>query len=198
MFRLPVLHPPNERLLIHAGPVTSIITHIIIRTYEAERRSQETTEETVEAVEEATAATADPVVVWARGASSQQVGQDRWRQGRSDNDSIGQGTLGCVKSYSGDQGKSGKIGEGHGTFRWPLQLRHVRSIIPLNIVLLRPPIRPASCYVHFDLSRMLKSGWYVFFMPMSFYAITNVSKNVPFFSIFASRLLRFWYWLHTI
>ena len=33
--------------------------------------------------EKATAATADPAVIWARGASSRQVGQDRWRQGRS-------------------------------------------------------------------------------------------------------------------
>ena len=62
MVRLLVFHPLNERLLVHAGPVTSIITRIIIGTYRAERRSQETTEETKEAVEEAIAATADPVV----------------------------------------------------------------------------------------------------------------------------------------
>ena len=51
-------------------------SHIIIGTYGAERRSQETIEEITEDAEEATAATADPAVAWARGPSSRQVGQD--------------------------------------------------------------------------------------------------------------------------
>ena len=37
---------------------------------------------------------------------------------------------GCVKSYSGNHGKSGKIGEDHSIFGWPPRLRHVRPIIP--------------------------------------------------------------------
>ena len=72
MFRPPVLHPPNEILLVHAGPVTSIITHIIIGTIRSGEEVVETTEETTEAVEEATAATADPAVAWARGTSNRQ------------------------------------------------------------------------------------------------------------------------------
>ena len=51
-----------------------------------------TTEETTKAVEEGTAATADPAVAWAMGASSRQVGQDWWRQGRFDDGVIRQGT----------------------------------------------------------------------------------------------------------
>ena len=119
MVRLPVLHPPNEIILVHAGPVTSIITHIIIRTIRSGEEVTETTEETMEAVEEATAATADPAVAWARGVSSRQDGQDQWRRRRFDD---GQGTPGCVKLYGGYHGKSGKIGEGHGIFGWPLWL----------------------------------------------------------------------------
>ena len=68
MVQSPVLHPPNERLLVHAGQVTSIITHIIIGTIWSGEEITETTEETTEAVKEATAATADPAVAWARGA----------------------------------------------------------------------------------------------------------------------------------
>ena len=125
MVRSPVLHPPNERLIVYAVPVTSIITHIIIGTIWRRVEVTGTTEETKEAVEEATAATAYPAVACARGASSRQDRQDRWRRWRFKD---GQG--GCVISYGGDHGKSGKIGEGHGIFGWPLRLRHVRPIIP--------------------------------------------------------------------
>ena len=67
---------PNERLLVHAGSVTSIITHIIIGTIRSRDEVAETTVETTEAVEEATAATTDPAVAWARGLLSRQDGQD--------------------------------------------------------------------------------------------------------------------------
>ena len=70
------------------------------------------------------------MVAWTRGASSWQVGQYRWRRGRSDDGSIRQRTPRRVKSYDGNHGKLGKIGEGHSIFGWPLWLRHVRSIIP--------------------------------------------------------------------
>ena len=72
MVRSPVFHPPNERLLVHAGPVASIITHIIIGTIQSGEEVAETMEETTETVEEATAATADPAVAWARGTSNRQ------------------------------------------------------------------------------------------------------------------------------
>ena len=62
MVQSPVLHSPNERLLVHSGPVTSIITYIIIGTIQSGEEVTNTTEETTEAVEEATAATADPAV----------------------------------------------------------------------------------------------------------------------------------------
>ena len=41
------LHPPNERLLVHAGPVTSIVTHIIIGTIQSGDEVAETTKETM-------------------------------------------------------------------------------------------------------------------------------------------------------
>ena len=73
--------PPstNERLLVHAGLVTSIITHIIIGTIRSGEEVTDTTEETMEAVEEAAAATADPVVAWAIGQSRRQDVKDQWR-----------------------------------------------------------------------------------------------------------------------
>ena len=56
----------------------------------------------MEAVEEATVATAYQAVAWARRVSSWQVWQDRWRQKKSDNGLIWKGMLGRVKMYSGD------------------------------------------------------------------------------------------------
>ena len=75
MVRSPVLRPPNERLLVHAGPVTSIITNIVIRTIWSGEEVTETTEETTEAVEEATAETADPAVARATGRQVGKMGK---------------------------------------------------------------------------------------------------------------------------
>ena len=65
-------------------------------------------------------------------------------------------------------------------------------------ILLLTGILPA--YAYFDLSRTYVEVLLVrVFMLMSFYAITHVSKNVPFFTfIFASHLLRFRFWIRTI
>ena len=78
MFRSPILHPPNERSLVHAGLVTFIITHVIIGTIPSREEVTETTKESTEAVEEATSESADLAVAWVRGASSWQDGQDWW------------------------------------------------------------------------------------------------------------------------
>ena len=54
---------------------------------------------------------------WARSVPSREI----WRWPR---------TPGYFNSYGGNHSKSGKIGEGHGIFGWPLRLRHIRPIIP--------------------------------------------------------------------
>ena len=114
-------------------------------------------------------------------------------------------TPGGVKLYGGNHGKSGKIGEGYGIFGWPLRLRHEHSIIPgehrtsadrpLPFILLHAK----HIQVHFDLSRMLKSSWYGFSHAYVFLRkYTHLSKNVPFFLIFALHLLRYHFWLRII
>ena len=69
-----------------------------------EEAREEAREETMEAVKEAAGATANLAMA--------QLGKERWALGR-------------VKLYGGNRGKSTKIGEGQGIFRWPLRLRHV-------------------------------------------------------------------------
>ena len=79
---------------------------------------------------------------WVRLVATREI--QRWRdQAR---------VAGRVKSYGGNHGKAGKIGEGHGIFGWPLWLRHVRSIIPSEhrtILLLTSfmPTRILICFV---------------------------------------------------
>ena len=98
MVRSPVLHPPNERLLVHAGPVTSIITHIVIETIWRGVKVTETTEETLEAVEEATAAT--EYLRWhAQGARQVgKIGKIGKIVGGEGDSTMAEG--GCFKSYT--------------------------------------------------------------------------------------------------
>ena len=75
-------------------PAKSRPSSLISSSERTERRGdhKDTTEETTKAVEEVTAAPADPAVAWAMGASNRQVEEDRRRRGRFNDGVIRHGT----------------------------------------------------------------------------------------------------------
>ena len=74
----PIAGPPSTQWKVTRSRQPSHIHHHSYHHWNIRSGEEvtETTEETTNAVEEATTSTADPAVAWARGASSRQVGQD--------------------------------------------------------------------------------------------------------------------------
>ena len=151
MVRSPVLHPPNESLLVHAGPVTSIITHIIIGTI----RSREEGTETQGGCRGSHSYNCRTGGVmgkwrvksarWARAVAAREL--RRWpRDGDASSRTIHQGKSG-KRSVKATAHSGGHCGED----------MFVPS--PPATIVGTPADRPSYIHAYFHLSRMLKFDW---------------------------------------